>query len=528
MASRVINEIKECIKHGHNFLLSGGAGSGKTYTLMQTLDEIFLLDKKARVACITYTNVAVAEIESRSSHKSIRASTIHDFLWSCIKGFQKNLRIVLSELITENEIKINSNSEFSQEEFTYEFFAEKTISYKEYRKLEEGIISHDDVLVVSNRLFKNYSLLCKIVFDRYQYILIDEYQDSEPRVLEIFLDFMQNIKKANNFIGLFGDSMQSIYNHGIGDIKKYIEDATVKEIIKEDNYRCSKSVIKLLNKIRTDIRQEPSNDNVGGSIKFLYTDSEDMFVDKIKELPLFASWDFTNTGETKELYLTNRLIAKQQGFEEIYRLFPRDRLLGDNKDSLSKHLFKIQEVIFLYESRKFNDFIAKTDFHINKLSDKQNLKNNIEELKSSKNKSIHEVIITADKFGLVKIDDTLRNYIDEKNEVYDNIKTLNYSEVINAYNYEEGFSPYSSQHGVKGAEFDNVLVILDNGNWNQYNFKYLFEEEGNQSVITRTEKIFYVCCSRVKNNLVVAYENPSHAVVEQAKVWFGEDNVIKV
>jgi DNA helicase-2/ATP-dependent DNA helicase PcrA len=90
-------------------------------------------------------------------------------------------------------------------------------------------------------------------------------------------------------------------------------------------------------------------------------------------------------------------------------------------------------------------------------------------------------------------------------------------------------TPYSTQHGIKGAEFDNVFVILDNGKWNQYNFKYLFEETtGKKSVIERTIKMFYVCCSRAKNNLIVFYHKPSDAVLNKAKEWFVEENLIEV
>ena len=89
--------------------------------------------------------------------------------------------------------------------------------------------------------------------------------------------------------------------------------------------------------------------------------------------------------------------------------------------------------------------------------------------------------------------------------------------------------PYSTQHGIKGAEFDNVFVILDNGRWNQYNFKYLFEEtKEKESVIERTQKMFYVCCSRAKKNLVVFYHKPSNAVLEKAKEWFGSENIHEV
>ena len=77
-------EILEHIKQGHNFLLSGGAGSGKTYSLVQVLQHISGLYPNAQIACITYTNAAAIEIKNRANIKNLRVSTIHDFLWDVI------------------------------------------------------------------------------------------------------------------------------------------------------------------------------------------------------------------------------------------------------------------------------------------------------------------------------------------------------------------------------------------------------------------------------------------------------------
>ncbi len=103
----------------------------------------------------------------------------------------------------------------------------------------------------------------------------------------------------------------------------------------------------------------------------------------------------------------------------------------------------------------------------------------------------------ADEKGIVKKDDNFTNFVNENQYVYQRVKSLPFTEIVNLYKFEEDLTPYSTQHGIKGAEFDNVFVTLDNGRWNQYNFKYLFEEtSGKESVIERTQKIFYVCCSR--------------------------------
>ena len=90
--------------------------------------------------------------------------------------------------------------------------------------------------------------------------------------------------------------------------------------------------------------------------------------------------------------------------------------------------------------------------------------------------------------------------------------------------------PFSTQHGVKGTESDNVIVILDNGKWNRYNFSRYFEGVGKSksSVEENTKKIFYVCCSRAKNNLLVFMMKPSPKVLEQAREWFGDANVISL
>jgi DNA helicase-2/ATP-dependent DNA helicase PcrA len=56
----------------------------------------------------------------------------------------------------------------------------------------------------------------------------------------------------------------------------------------------------------------------------------------------------------------------------------------------------------------------------------------------------------------------------------------------------------------------------------------LFFNSGTQSVLERTQKIFYVCCTRAKENLAVFYHNPSAQVIMKAKEWFGEENVIDI
>lgn len=536
MAGVVIDDIKKHIDNGNNFLLSGGAGSGKTYTLMQVLDLIHEKNPVANIACITYTNVAVDEIKSRSPYENLRVSTIHDFLWDVIKSYQPNIKNSLAYLITLYSTDNKAGIKYEGEQaLDIAYFSDKTIEYRDYRKLEEGIVWHDDILKIAHHMFDTYPLLCNIIKDKFQYILVDEYQDTDKQVIEIFLNFFQRNKERQNVLAFFGDSMQSIYDtKGVGNITHYVTVDIVKEVKKEDNYRCSEKVIELINKVRNDgIVQKAAKDNKIGNITFLYSNRDNVNIKNIKqENSIFKNWDFSDTEETKELYLTHRLIAKEFEFEEILSKYPyADDLLGDEtrRNRFSNHLFKIQEIIYLYDNKRYNELINKTNFKIRKLSDKTVLKNKIEELRAGTKNTIEELIDLADKHGLIVRDDKLNDFIKENEDFYNAVKGLDKKQIEKVYHYVEGHSPYSTQHGVKGAEFENVFVILDNGRWNQYNFQYLFESTaGKESVIERTRKIFYVCCSRSKNNLVVFYHRPTSATIVKAKEWFGAENVFQI
>lgn len=92
-------------------------------------------------------------------------------------------------------------------------------------------------------------MLGKIIADRYDFIFVDEYQDTRAEVLS---DLLTLPAAYGITIALFGDSMQSIYEDGVGDVEEYVRNLTLKSIPKADNYRCSYEVIKVLDSLRID------------------------------------------------------------------------------------------------------------------------------------------------------------------------------------------------------------------------------------------------------------------------------------
>lgn len=631
-----VQEILQCTDGKQNFLLSGGAGSGKTYSLVQVIRQVIEENPTSKVACMTYTNAAVKEIEERVDHKNLNVTTIHDFLWDNIKHFQNELKKVLIILVNDNAVtKISIDEPIPIAENYFEA-CEKGIQYKEYLKLKEGIISHDELLFVANKLFELYPKISDIVKDKYKFIFIDEYQDTNRLIVEIFLNHF-NKSHRQNTVGFFGDAMQSIYDDSIGNLDDYKGDEAgkVKEIKKTQNRRNPQKVIDLANKLRTDgIVQVPSGDNNApnmdngnikeGNILFLYSGVNDLSSAK-KYLSENHAWDFNNSKETKELNLTHNLIADKAGFRTLMDIYDKDPIIGlktdilnkikDNKknnrpeiivnaedtfdavvdkfqlknrqrqlkkdillqdplktdlyaqlkdklfsevrkmylnkdsliddkkqeeddeskkgskrDGLIKHLFKIETNISLYKNGRYNEFLRITDYRyrITSIADKRTLKENIENLTNVGDKTIEEVIIDAHEKGICLIDDNLEKFQREKEYLYGRVKGVKFSEFQKLFEYIQGKTPFSTQHKTKGTEFDNVLVILDNGNWNDYNFETLFLGGGTLSVLERTQKIFYVCCTRAKENLAVFYHNPVPNVIAKAKEWFGERNVISL
>ena len=617
--------IFEHIKNRENFVLSGGAGSGKTYSLVSVINELYAKDPYVRIACITYTNAAVHEIQGRISNRNLHISTIHDFLWENISSYQKELKETLLEGINaEPSLYKNIHVE---KPYNNEF--NNGVSYAENLSIASGKISHDEIIILANQMYKKYAKLCKILNDKYDYIFVDEYQDTFSEVVEIFLEHINRIKTSRKCIlGFFGDSMQSIYDKGVGDLQKYIEEGKVVEIRKKQNRRNPLSIITLANKLRIDnLQQEPSTDiNAPNMSDGKVKEGKAIFLYQIPAYELkgkryFKNWDFDDPKETKELRLTHNLIAYTAGFPELMDIYDKDpivkfknefnkvlkgtsidtnksfgelleevewrvsnrvrakenrgkrqidvfledarnrelyesvknlpyeevkkiyiekdNLISDkkeadeigsvksNRDKLIRHLFKIQSIVDMYEKGEYYDFLRKTSFKIRSISDKRLIKEKVSKLLDMKTQSIGEVIEYANDSGLCLKDDIINDFITKNQYLYGRVSKVKYLEFVNLYTYLEGYSPLSTQHKIKGEQYKNVLVIMDNGNWNEYNFEYLLNPSHpkcNPNVLKRTKKLLYVCCTRAMENLVVYCENPTSEMIKTAENLFGSNN----
>ena len=90
----------------------------------------------------------------------------------------------------------------------------------------------------------------------------------------------------------------------------------------------------------------------------------------------------------------------------------------------------------------------------------------------------------------------------------------------------------TTKHGVKGAEFENVLVVVGRG-WNQYNFGEMLELAGasvipvaKEEAFERNRNLFYVACSRPQKRLAILFTQLlSPEAIATLESWFGADAV---
>lgn len=631
MDTRILeNEVKvalKCIEKGVNFILEGGAGSGKTYSLISLIETLIIKSSEIKIVCITYTNNAVAEIKSRIDNENLWVSTIHEFIWHVIKKYQKEIKNELVLLINDEIIKeFKKPKDLENNLITIDYFNNIDVEYDEYYSMNPNAenkikISHDHILILAEKMFDKYKKLSDILKDIANCIFVDEYQDTSPYIAKILLEHLKKSKKKN-VIGFFGDSMQSIYDEGVGDLNKY----KLKKIVKKQNRRNPRIVIEIANKFRNDkITQIPSKDKnapnmdengviIEGNIKFIYgKEQED--INFLKNKALFKPWNFLNGEQTKELRLTHKYNAEMAGFKKLYDLYNDDLIIklidniqknidnNENKESVlnelvlelrpiynKKDLFEeitgneiynliyqdiknllwknvlekckiskeslmsykfngingryetnshrdkilkkldvLNELIELYESKKFNEFLKKTNFSIQNKNDKSKLKEIMNFFMLEDRKTIEEVLDFSKKQGLIREDVDFDNYISAKGfYLWERIKKISFKEYRNSTLYLKEFSPISTQHSIKGSEFDNVLVVLES-NWNKYDFKTLFGKGSkNENVKKRTRKLFYVCMTRAKKNLVIYMPTEDLEIINSAKDYFGEENVLSI
>lgn len=567
---QALNEMFTAINDGNCFRLEAGAGAGKTYSLIKALKHLIdnksveLSTKEQQIACITYTNVAKNEIRERTdNHPVIYADTIHAFSWGFIKAFQAKIRNLIPELGDKWVARIAEAGGIVNQKVIYDLG---------FPKMDEEIIAlhHDDVIKLMSSLLASlkFRMLLKAKFP---IIFIDEYQDTNVGLASSIVENLID-NDAGILIGLFGDHWQKIYGKEACGLIVSTQDNIV-EIGKNANFRSDRNIVQCLNNMRPELPQHEFDPESEGQVSIYHSNSwvgdrrtgghwkgdlpEDIaheYFEHVKEIMAVDGWDF-DSENTKVLMLTNNVLASEQGYKDLADCFSYTEDYLKKNDPYIKYFADIIEPISAsFESRKYGELFQVINQKFPQLhcqDDKRlwvaNL-NRINEIRLNGTvgdlldflsgidkprlpNKVAQMEARYQELQAANIDD-----LDDRSKRFlrkmTSLRAISYQQVIQLTRFIEEKTPFSTKHGVKGAEFDNVLVVLGRG-WNQYNWNQMLEfmengyPDNKKDSFERNRNLFYVACSRAKHNLTLLItQQLSDPALTRLGYLFGEDRIV--
>lgn len=368
-------------------LVLAGAGSGKTKVL--TTRVAYLIDELGitpeSILAITFTNKAAKEMKDRifkmlgTVAYQIQISTFHSFGLTILKehydklGYDKNFTILDSDDSSTVVKKILKDMDKDPKKYSYKAIRNKISSAKNelmepedlakfstndmdelvvdvYKKYKEKLktnnsVDFDDLLMLPITLFRKYPEVLKFYQDRFKYILIDEYQDTNEA--QYLLTKMISAKYKN--ICVVGDNDQSIYSFRGSNYKNILnfekDYNNAKVIMLERNYRSTKQILDVANCIikKNTLRKDKNlwtDNETGEKVKYHRAENEkdEAFYVKcqIEELK--------KTEKLSEIAVLYRTNAQSRNMEEA--------LLKENIP------YKVIGSMYFYKRKEIKDLLS--------------------------------------------------------------------------------------------------------------------------------------------------------------------------
>ena len=380
---------KEAVLYNEGpLLIIAGAGAGKTKTL--TTKVAYLIEEKNvnpnNILAITFTNKAAKEMKDRlymlvgDLAKKLQVSTFHSFGLKLLRdnyetlGYDKNFVImdsddsltVVKKIIKDmgydpkiynprairNKISSCKNEMISPEAYEkyavsdYEKVIQQVYSKYEIKLQRNNSVDFDDLLILPIELFKKNPETLERYQDLYQYLLIDEYQDTNEA--QYILTKMLCAK--NRRITCVGDDSQSIYSFRGANYKNILnfenDYKDAKTILLEQNYRSTSTILDAANQVIKNNKMRKDKNlwtarGVGEKIKYYRAynekDEAQYVIRKIKEL--------TNKDvEYKDIAILYRTNAQSRVLEE--------EMLKENMP------YRVVGSFYFYSRKEIKDLIA--------------------------------------------------------------------------------------------------------------------------------------------------------------------------
>lgn len=462
----------------------------------------------------------------------------------------------------------------------------RSFTYGTGSEYAKGILGHDDIIKMSSQLMINRPLFRTLVAQQFPFVFVDESQDTFPVIVEALMAVQQQ-EQARFCLGFFGDPMQRIYPTGIGTVPKpddwraipkpenFRSPSTVLDLANAIR-RDGDDLVQVGGRKQKDGEQEVP---VIGTARLFVLPTDDHRDERVAQVRAWIArangdelWQpAANNDPVKMLVIVHRMAAKRLGFGDLYAalndkapeafkngfldatawplrplvsfLLPIAEAVRDGRDFEAMRLLRIHSPLLAKDNLKGVN-VAQRLNHLREVS------NQLGELMGPESQAtIRNVLALAKQHSLLAFDPRLAAYLeDTEADAADEDRPENdegegEEDPSNEFNAMAAFlacpanqlrpyqayvneeSPFSTQQGVKGAEFDRVLVVLDDDEGTHFQFSYekyfgLKEpstrdkktlEEGGETGIERTRRLFYVCCTRARQDLAVVLFVPDPA-----------------
>nr|WP_301334209.1 UvrD-helicase domain-containing protein [Solimonas sp. SE-A11] len=560
-----------------------------------------------QVAVITYTNAACDEIKRRTEYDPLFVvSTIHSFAWSQIQGFNADIRVWLKDNLQREIADIQAEEEKGRPGTKASAARQAQIESKKHRldrltdiktftynpngdNRERNALNHSEVIRIFSAFLFAKPLMQRMFVEKFPFLLIDESQDTS-RVLIDALFVVQNAHAERFCLGLIGDTMQRIYPDGKERIESSIPQSWATPE-KKLNHRCPHRIVRLINQIRgaaDNHKQEPRDDRPEGWVRlFVFpvdTPDKPALEKGVRDYMagLTSDQGWTDAGECKILTLEHHMAARRMGFLQMFEALASvdDYRTSFLDGSFAPTRFFTHYVLPLVTAQQKGDKFAATKLvrESSPLLSRENLKGNekpVSQLRAAQaaidglmalwangEPTCAEIAANIAESNLFAIPDRLKAALaaqqvgpaelpgdEEADPVSDQIAALitfldcTFSEIAPYATYVAREAPFDTHQGVKGLEFERVMVLMDDGEARGFLFGYdkllgaktptaadiRNAQEGKETSVDRTRRLFYVTCSRARSSLALVAYSPDPAAVRAHVIeneWFAADEVL--
>ena len=304
------NRQKEAVQYTQGpLLIMAGAGSGKTRVLTHRMAYILAEEEVHpwNILAITFTNKAAREMKERVSQlvglqaEDMWVSTFHSMCVRILRrdiellGYQRSFTIcdpseqqtamkrILKKLDIDSEkydyrMILNRISQAKNDLEDVEKFSEKYTGYVEqiiakcYREYQKELaksmtLDFDDLIMLTVQLFQKHPETLQYYQQKFQYIHVDEYQDTNHAQYRLVTMLAKKFKN----ICVVGDADQSIYGWRGADMSNILEFEKdyqqAKVVLLEQNYRSTKTILQAANHV--------IENNVNRKVKKLWTENDE-------------------------------------------------------------------------------------------------------------------------------------------------------------------------------------------------------------------------------------------------------------